>query len=90
MKNIATPNTLTGGLQDLKVSIEELAQMTANGFADVKTDFNSLKTDFKTMRTDLSDMKLRLDYLAPNFEVRDLEKRVTRLEIKTGLRHVKP
>lgn len=77
------------------MTLEKLAVMVATGFADtvrradfkeLKTDVTQLKTDVAELKTDVSDIKLRLDYLAPKFEVHDLEKRVTRLEIKNGLR----
>lgn len=89
------------GFKDVKEDNESLARMVAGGFehttkdiaglkADVgvlKTDVGELKTDVGSLQTDVSDIKLRLDYLAPKFEVRDLERRVKRLEDKTGIRH---
>ncbi len=81
-------------LNTLSESIEELAQMTAKGFENtakdvsgVKAGVAGLKSDVQILQTDVSDIKLRLDNLAPKFEVRDLEKRVSRLEEKTGIRH---
>lgn len=79
-----------------KITLDDLAAMVATGFdstatkkdiTDLKTDFADLKADVGTLQTDVSDIKLRLDNLAPKFEVRDLERRVTRLEDKTGIRH---
>jgi hypothetical protein len=71
-----------------KMTLEKLAELTADGFANTssKADITELKTDVTQLKTDMADVKLRLDNLAPNFEVQDLKKRVTRLEIKTGLR----
>lgn len=88
-------------LNTLATSIEELARITAKGFentakdiggvkadvADLKSDVHALKSDVQVLQTDVSDIKLRLDNLAPKFEVRDLEKRVVRLEEKAGIRH---
>lgn len=76
-------------LETVAASIEELIQMTAKGFENTATkqDFNILKSDVETLQGDVSDIKLRLDNLAPKFEVRDLEKRVRRLEFKAGIRN---
>lgn len=76
-------------LDTVATSIEELARITAKGFENTPTkkDFTDLKADVGILQTDVSDIKLRLDNLAPKFEVRDLEKRVKRLEDKTGIRH---
>ncbi len=80
-----------------KITLDVLAGMVASGFEntptkaefnELKTDVSILKTDVQMVQADLSDVKLRLDYLAPKFEVRDLEKRVTRLEQKAGLRNL--
>lgn len=80
-----------------KITLDDLAAMVADGFSNVpnkqdfaglKSDVQVLKSDVQVLQSDVSDIKLRLDYLAPKFEVRDLEKRVVRLEEKAGIRHV--
>lgn len=68
-------------LNNIAKSIEELARMTAKGFENAAS-----KQDIETLQNDVSDIKLRSDNLAAKFEVRDLEKRVRRLEVKTGIR----
>lgn len=72
---------------NIKESVDELAQITAKGFENVGVDISNLKSDVGQLQSDVSDIKLRLDNLAPKFEVKDLEKRVRRLEEKTGIRH---
>jgi uncharacterized protein YoxC len=86
--------TMQAGFNKVDKDIESLAQMTARGFENtakdiggVKADVADLKSDVQILQTDVSDIKLRLDNLAPKFEVRDLEKRVERLEEKAGIRH---
>ena len=71
-----------------KMTLDTLAAMVANGFADTatKADVAGLKLDIQHLESNVSDMNLRLDNLAPKFEVRDLEKRVTRLEERAGIR----
>ncbi len=68
------------GFNKLNQDIESLARMTSKGFENTKADVEVLQGD-------VSDIKLRLDNMAPKFEVRALEKRVVRLEQKTGIRH---
>ena len=75
-----TKKTKKATLDTVATSIEELARITAKGFENTAKDISDVKTD-------VSDIKLRLDNLAPKFEVRDLEKRVVRLEEKAGIRH---
>ena len=85
---------MQAGFTKVNKDIETLAQITAKGFENtaneiggLKSDVKTLKSDVQTLQTDVSDIKLRLDNLAPKFEVRDLEKRVVRLETKAGIRH---
>ena len=75
-------------LNSIAESIEELMRMTASGFENTvsKTEHNELKSNVENLQSDVSDIKLRLNNLAPKFEVDDLEKRVKRLEIKAKIR----
>ena len=81
---------VASGFNDVKEDMSVLKTDVSELKSDVvllKTDVTILKSDVSELKSDMSDVKLRLDYLAPQFEVRDLEKRVTRLEIKTGIRN---
>lgn len=75
-------------------SIEGLARTTKSGFDDVQSSISrlevgqkSLETGQKVTQKDIESINLRLGYLAPQFEVEDLKKRVTKLERKTGIFH---
>ena len=65
-----------------KKTAESLARMIADGFEHTAT-----KDDIVTLQNDVSDMKLRVDSLAPYFEVKHLERRVKRLEDRAGIRN---
>jgi hypothetical protein len=76
-----------------KITLEGLATMIARGFentatknelAELRNDFKDLKGDVLILQNDVTDIKIRLDYLAPKFEVVDLEKRVKCLETSAG------
>jgi predicted nuclease with TOPRIM domain len=69
-----------------RITLEVLATMVATGFENTDGNFSNLNDKTETLQSEVSDIKLRLDNLTPKFEVRDLEKRVTRLEHKTGIR----
>jgi hypothetical protein len=85
------------GFKKLEEDIESLATMTAQRFENTPTKDDlknfATKEDIKSVRTDLArleqgqeNIQLRVDSLAPQFEVSSLERRVKRLEEKTGLR----
>jgi predicted nuclease with TOPRIM domain len=69
-----------------RITLEVLATIVATGFENTDGNFSNLNDKTETLQSEVSDIKLRLDNLTPKFEVRDLEKRVTRLEHKTGIR----
>jgi hypothetical protein len=69
-------------LDALAASIEELAIITAKGFENSAT-----KKDVISLEQGQEDIKLKLDNVAYRFEVKDLEKRVDRLESKAGIQH---
>jgi len=80
---------MQAGFVKVHTDIESLARMTAKSFENTPTkdDFIDLKSDVQTLKSDVSGIKLRLNNLAPKFEVKELEKRVVRLEQKAGIRH---
>jgi predicted nucleic acid-binding Zn-ribbon protein len=76
----------------IDTSIEDLARMTKNGFDRLSEDFENisgrlggLEIGQKSLQADVSRIDLRLGYHAPQFEVEELKKRVTKLEEKTGI-----
>ncbi len=75
------------GFKEAKEDNESLARMVANGFEQTANDISSLKESVITFDHRQEDIKLRLDSLAPHFEVKQLERRVKRLEDRAGLRH---
>ncbi len=76
-----------------KITIEQLAMMVANGFQDITDKMGDMatKTDLTILEARLNNrienlelgqenIQLRLDQMAPNFELKNLRKRVTRIE----------
>ena len=77
-----------------KVTIEDLAQITARGFEGIQKDM-ATKDDLKQLATkaelaeikeDLENIELKIGHLAYTFDVKDLKKRVTVLEHKVGVK----
>jgi predicted signal transduction protein with EAL and GGDEF domain len=68
------------GFNDAKEDNESLARMVANGFEQTAKDMAKLEQGQE-------NIQLRVDSLAPQFEVRGLERRVKRLEDRAGIRH---
>lgn len=72
----------------IKDSQEELAQMVAAGFEQSKQDLENvhkeLKQDIQMLDMNVERIDMRLDNLAPQFEVDDLKRRVTKLEKKAA------
>lgn len=82
------------GFREAKEDNESLARMVANGFEHTSNDFFGLKGDVSGLKDGVSrleqgqeNIQLRVDSLAPNFEVKGLERRVKRLEDRAGIRH---
>ena len=79
-------NKMDAGFKKAEKNRESLARMIANGFEDVTAKM-ATKDDIVILQNDVSDMKLRVDSLAPYFEVKHLERRVKRLEDRAGIRN---
>ena len=95
LKPLATKTGLTEGL-------ESLARMVSNGFENTATkdDISKLDRRMGTMESKMGtleskmenlesgqeNIELRLISLAPNFEVKDLKKRVDKIEEKIGIK----
>ena len=70
------------GFKDSKEDNESLARMVANGFEHTAT-----KDDIARLEQSQENLQLRVDSLAPYFEVKHLERRVKRLEDRAGIRN---
>jgi hypothetical protein len=70
------------GFKDTKEENESLARLVANGF-----EHTSTKDDIAKLEQGQENIQLRVDSLAPQFEVKGLERRVKRLEDRAGIRH---
>jgi chaperonin cofactor prefoldin len=68
-----------------QVTNEELARMIAVGFENTATKTELLEVK-QELQEDLERIELRMNHLAPNFEVKDLKKRVGVLERKVGIK----
>ncbi len=58
-------------------NLEKLAIMVARGFEETNKQFYSLENK---LETEVTRLDIRLDQMAPNFEIKDLNKRVNKLE----------
>jgi predicted nucleic acid-binding Zn-ribbon protein len=81
-----------------KITIEGLAGMVKKGFDGMTENFSELRQDVGELKQkvggleqkvdrieeDVGDIKLRMGNVAWNFETRELDKRVTKLERKAG------
>ncbi len=68
-----------------KVTIENLALMTARGFEELGKKIDSLTFKVSGLEQSQEEVKSRLDQMAPEFEVKSLRKRVTKIEQHLGL-----
>jgi len=80
-----------------KITIENLAGIVKKGFdeaavnldlakKELKHDIGELKQKVEIIEEDVGDIKLRMGNVAWNFETRELDKRVTKLERKVGIK----
>lgn len=71
------------------ITLDNLAAMVAKGFEDTatKADIIRLEDKINHLEQGQEDIKLRLDNVAYRFEVKELERRVERLETKAGIHH---
>ena len=75
------------GFRKVNEDIEALARMTARGFSSSESRFQGLEQQFAGLEQGQENIQLRVDSLAPQFEVKGLERRVKRLEDKAGIHH---
>ena len=71
-------------------TIEDLAILVQGEFLTTRKEmefgFKELKNEILEIKSDLEDLKLRMGEVAFRFEIGDMEKRLRRLEIKTGIK----
>ena len=71
-------------------TIEDLAILVQGEFLTTRKEmefgFKELKNEILEIKSDLEDLKLRMGEVAFRFEISDMEKRLRRLEIKTGIK----
>ncbi len=85
---------MDAGFEKAEENRESLARMVANGFEDVmekmatKVDITRLEQGQVVLEQGQENIRLRLESMAPHFEVKNLERRVKRLEDKAGIRHI--
>ena len=78
----AVRQEMATGFEKAEENRENLAVMISNGF-----DRTATKDDIAKLEQGQENIQLRLDSMAPNFEVRELTRRVKRLEDRAGIRH---
>lgn len=76
-------------ISNLKVTIDDLAVMVKQGFDHLQSHvdgrFEKVGRELAELKSGQESIVLRLSNVAYRFELVDLEKRVDRLEHKTGL-----
>ena len=84
---------MDAGFKKAEENRESLARMIANGFEDVTTkmatkeDIAKLEKGQATLEQGQENIQLRVESMAPYFEVKHLERRVKRLEDRAGIRN---
>lgn len=81
---------MAAGFARADANLEKLAVMVARGFADTarKADISNLETRLgqridllePKIETEVNRLDIRLDQMAPNFDLKDIKKRVTKIE----------
>lgn len=85
-------------MKNKRITINDLAVMVKRGFdetakkIDVDQRFDkidkeiaSLKAEVLSIKSDIEDLKLRMGEMVFRFEIKDIEKRLKKLEMKAGL-----
>jgi len=73
-------------IEDLGILIQgEFLNMDGQ-LKEIRVDIKSLKLEIAELRNDIDDIKLRMGEMVFRFEIGDMEKRLRRLEIKTGIK----
>lgn len=78
---------MDSGFAKAEENRESLARMISGGFKDVMGRIGKLDVGQAKLEQGQENIQLRLDSMAPQFEVKQLERRVKRLEDRAGIRH---
>jgi len=62
-----------------------LARMSNNQFIEITKDIAEVKAKSDRIDNRLVEIDLRIDNLAPKFEVEELQKRTGKIELKLGI-----
>ena len=71
--------------KEIKNEFENLSRIVKAGFDGVGKKIEELKKEILEIKADLEDIKLRMGEMVFRFEIKDIEKRLKRLEMKAGL-----
>ena len=66
----------------IESEIEKLAVMTAKGFEEAANKSDALSKKVETLEEGQENIVLRLDQMAPSFEIKALKRRVLRIETR--------
>lgn len=80
MSKKITINELAVKIDNLSTTIDDLAAITARGFENTATNINRLEIKVTNLEEGQENIILRLDSMAPNFEIKELKKRVAKIE----------
>ena len=75
------------GFLEAQENTDALARMVSEGFDRTDKEFQSIRTELSILEQGQENILLRIDNLTPQFETRQLEKRVKRLEDKAGIKN---
>ncbi|MBU1159939.1 hypothetical protein KKD04_02015 [Patescibacteria group bacterium] len=65
--------------------IDDLARMIQGEFVILNKKIESLRNEILELRSDIDDIKLRMGNMAFRFEIKDIERRLRKVEIKSGI-----
>lgn len=79
--------------REVREGVEELARIVATGFKQTTQDHLGLKQEMGVIKESVQrlelgqeNLKLRVDSLAPRFEMVEIDRRVKRLEDRAGIK----
>jgi len=83
-KKITTIEDLAVLMQNEFLSIQERFDGVDGRFDQVDEQFDEMKEEIKELRRDIEDLKLRTGEMVFRFEIKEIEKRLRKLELKLG------
>jgi len=69
------------------ITVDDLAAMVAQGFNSIDKRFDGVDGRLKSLEDGQEEIKIRLDNVPYKFEMKELEKRVSFIEKKTGIHY---